>query len=177
EMFRLTESPDRRVRAFVIRALWALYRDRGTTPDWKPTVPPQTTVGAAARRKAEQAAESRGEGAPQRPEKLPAEPPSLAAFLRRVLFELPPGRLEPRKEEDGEGIRVRLKPLPARRAKLELVQVLRDLALEDAAFARGVLPLLEEFMGSRGPSERDACLVAVVRIRKAHGGVERPAAG
>src|SRR5581483_2335615 len=115
EMFRLTESPDRRVRAFVIRALWALYRDRGTTPDWKPTVPPQTTVGAAARRKAEQAAESRGEGAPQRPEKLPAEPPSLAAFLRRVLFELPPGRLEPRKEEDGEGIRVRLKPLPARR--------------------------------------------------------------
>jgi hypothetical protein len=55
--------------------------------------------------------------------------------------------------------------LPARKAKLELVEVLRDLALEDAEFAAGVLPLLEEFMTSRGPSERAACLVAVTRIR------------
>ena len=32
ELFRLTESPDRKVRAFVIRALWTVYRDRGLTP-------------------------------------------------------------------------------------------------------------------------------------------------
>jgi hypothetical protein len=51
---------------------------------------------------------------------------------------------------------------------LELVEVMRDLALEDADFGRGVLPLLEEFMTSRGQSERAACLVAVTRIRKAH---------
>ena len=39
-------------------------------------------------------------------------------------------------------------------------------ALEDGAFAGAVLPVLQEFMGSRGQSERAACLVAVTRIRK-----------
>ena len=61
-----------------------------------------------------------------------------------------------------------MKPLPARKAKLALIETIRDLALEDVAFARGVLPLVEEFMVSRGPSERAACLVAVTRIRHAH---------
>jgi hypothetical protein len=168
ELFRLTESPDRRVRGFVIRALWALYRDRGITADWKPTVPPQSTVGAAGKKAAAKAAESRGEGAPPRPDHLPAEQPSLEEFLRRILFEIPPARLEPRKADEEQGIAVRLKPLPHRKAKLSLVEVMRDLALEDAAFAGGVLPLLREFMTSRGQSERDACLVAVTRIRKAH---------
>jgi hypothetical protein len=158
ELFRLTESPDRKVRVFVIRALWALYRDRGTTADWKPYVPPQSAL--AGKKK-----EDRGEGTPHRPEQLPASPPTLAEFLRRVLFEIPPGRTEPSKDGQ-EGITVRLKPLPARKAKLSLIEVMRDLAMEDGAFARGVLPLLEEFMVSRGPSERDACLVAVTRIRK-----------
>ena len=40
----------------------------------------------------------------------------------------------------------------------------------DAAYDKWwdeVLPLLEEFMTSRGPSERAACLVAVTRIRHA----------
>ena len=46
--------------------------------------------------------------------------------------------------------------------------MMRDLALEDSAFAAGVLPLLTEFMTSRGQSERAACLVAVTRIRHTH---------
>jgi hypothetical protein len=166
ELFRLTESPDRKVRAFVIRALWSLYRGRGIKADWKPTIPPQPTIGPAAKKAA--AAESRGEGAPPRPEQLPASHEGLREFLRRILFEIPPARLEPGKTEEAEGITVRLKPLPARKAKLSLVEVMRDLALEDAAFAAGVLPLLQEFMTSRGQSERDACLVAVTRIRKTH---------
>jgi hypothetical protein len=45
---------------------------------------------------------------------------------------------------------------------------MRDLAIEDTAFAGGILPLLEEFMISRGQSERAACLVAVTRIRHRH---------
>jgi hypothetical protein len=53
---------------------------------------------------------------------------------------------------------------------------MRDLALEDVDFARGVLPLLEEFMVSRGRSERDACLVSVTRIRHTHAGL-RPRPG
>jgi hypothetical protein len=170
ELFRLTESPDRTVRGFVVRTLWSLYRERGTTAEWKPYVPPQPTLGAKAKKAAAQAVENRGTGAPPRPEQLPAAPPSLNAFLRRILFEIPPGRLQPPKEEEPkeDGIRARLKPLPARKAKLGLIEVMRDLALEDSDFARGVVPLFEEFMASRGKSEHAACLVAVTRIRAMH---------
>jgi hypothetical protein len=169
ELFRLTESPDRKVRAFVIRALWSLYRDRGIKADWKPYIPPAATVGVAAKKAAVAAAEDRGTGAPPRPEHLPAGHQGLRDFLRRILFEIPPARLQPPKVEEGsEGITVRLRPLPHRRAKLELVEVMRDLALEDVAFAREVQPLLQEFMTSRGQSEQAACLVAVTRIRHRH---------
>jgi hypothetical protein len=160
ELFRLTESPDRKVRAFVIRVLWSLYRDRGITEQWKPYVPPQPALG--------QPPPQRGEGPPHRPEKLPASNEEMRAFFRRVLFEIPPARAESvKKPEEGEqqGIRVRLRPLPARRAKRYLVEVMRDLALEDVAFAAVVVPVLEEFMLSRGPSERAVCLVAVTRIK------------
>jgi hypothetical protein len=162
EMFRLTESPDRLVRGFVIRSLWAVYRARGVTADWKPPVPPASTIGPAAKKAAAEP-QPRGPGVPHRPEKPPGGRQSLADFLRRVLFEVPPG--PPPKSADAPQAAQKLKPLPARRAKLELVEVMRDLALEDAEFAAGVLPLLEEFMTSRGQSERAACLVAVTRIR------------
>ncbi|HKB35277.1 MAG TPA: BRCT domain-containing protein, partial [Gemmataceae bacterium] len=129
ELFRLTESPDRKVRAFVIRELWALYRDRGITPDWKPYIPPKPTIGAAAKKAAAEETQSRGEGAPHRPEKLPTDPESMRAFFRRILFEIPPGRSESKKGEgEDAGITIRVKPLPARRAKLHLVEVMRDLA-------------------------------------------------
>jgi hypothetical protein len=172
ELFRLTESPDRLVRGFVIRSLWALYRERGGTPDWKPSVPPAPSLGAAARKAAAQP-EPRGPGMPHRPDKLPAGPANLAAFLRRILFEIPPGRTESGLTEPASTT-ARLKPLPARRAKLELVEVMRDVALEDADFAAGVLSLLEEFMTSRGRSERAACLVAVTRIRHKFPGLPGP---
>ena len=176
ELFRLTESPDRKVRAFVIRALWTVYRDRGLTPDWKPPLPPKPTVGAKAKKDAEKAAANRGEGIPHKPEKWPAEKPTLSEFLRRILFEIPPGRPEKSRDavEDTDSTDpnapkpdkvVSVKPLPARRAKLDLVETMRDLGLEDKAFGSGILPLLDEFMLSRGPSERAACLVAVTRIR------------
>jgi hypothetical protein len=179
ELFRLTESPDRHVRAFVVRTLWSLYRDRGITEGWKPTEPPKTTVGAAARKAAAAAvsADGRGPGPPARPERLPAGLRELGWLLRRGLFELPPARPE---KSDQEGASERVKPLPARQAKLALVEVMRDLALEQVDFARVVLPLLDEFLGSRGPSERAACLVAVTRIRHTHpslrldGGGARP---
>src|SRR6202030_3463589 len=99
-------------------------------------------------------------------------------FLRRTLFEIPPPRPEKRQEAGADvGAGERLKPLAARKAKLALIETMRDLALEDAAFARGVLPLMEEFMVSRGRSERDACLVAVTRLRHAHPGLRRIAEG
>jgi hypothetical protein len=176
QLFRLTESPDRKVRAFVIRALWTVYRDRGLTPNWKPPVPPKPTVGAKAKKDAEKAAANRGEGIPAKPDKWPAERPTLSEFLRRILFEIPPGRPEKSREtvEDTDTTDpnakkpdkvVSVKPLPARRAKLDLIETMRDLGLEVKDFGGGILPLLDEFMMSRGPSERAACLVAVTRIR------------
>ena len=113
EMFRLTESPDRMVRGFVIRSLWAVYRARGTTADWKPPVPPAPTLGAAAKKAAAEPA-PRGPGVPHRPEKPPSERQSLADFLRRVLFEVPPGP-PPKSPADAPQTGPRLKPLPRAR--------------------------------------------------------------
>ena len=174
ELFRLTDSPDRQMRAFVIRALWSLYRDRGITAGWKPSLPPPPTIGAGTRKAAAIAAETRGTGAPARPERPPAEPKGMWHLLRRSLFELPPPRPE---KGEATGGAEKLKPLPARKAKLALIEVMRDLAIEDVAFARGVLPLLEEFLPSRGLSERSACLVAVTRIRHAWAELPRKAEG
>lgn len=206
ELFRLTESPDRKVRAFVIASLRALYRDRGITTGWKPTLPPQATVGATAKKAAAAAERRIGEGPPAKPDQLPADAEALRQFFRRTLFELPPGRLPPQKQDDqaeaaaaaqaasksknryGRGgggtsaapadgqptSRARLKPLAARKAKLALIETLRDVAVADAGFAAVVLPLLEEFLSSRGQSEHAATLVAVTRIRATH--VEPPTA-
>ena len=41
--------------------------------------------------------------------------------------------------------------------------------MEDREFATGILPVMEEFMISRGRSEKEACLVGVTRIRHQHG--------
>lgn len=165
ELFRLTESPDRRVRAFVIRTFWSLYRDRGITRDWKPEAPPATTVGKAARKKAAEREREIGDGPPARPEARPAADDDLRDLLRRVLFEIPPGRPE---KHGVAKVSTTLRPLATRKAKRLLVETLRDAAEHDAELAAFVLPLLEEFMGSRGQSEFAACLVAVTRLRLAH---------
>ncbi len=93
ELFRLTESPDRKVRAFVIRSLWQVYRDRGLTELWKPPLQPKPTVGVKAKKDAAKREAGQGSGVPARPVKPPSEGPTLAEFLRRVLFELPPGEV------------------------------------------------------------------------------------
>ncbi len=85
--------------------------------------------------------------------------------MRRTLFGIPPARLpKSREEQQGE----RLAPLSAHKAKKALVEVIRDLAVDDAEFAGHVAPLLATFTHSRGLTERAACLVALTRIRAAH---------
>lgn len=193
ELFRLTESPDRQVRAMVIRTLWSLYRDKGTTEGWKPSVPSESTIGKPAPKQAEpkvepeaapakKPAKKTAKGKKGEPEKAPdprpkdAEPAktrpaddtAMVAFFRRVLFTIPPGRPPIVKDGTPKAKRKKLKPVPARKAKLGLIEVMRDLAVEDRSFAEIVTPLFEEFMTSRGRSEHDACLVALTRIRNAH---------
>lgn len=149
-LFRLTESPDRHMRAFVVRQLWQLYRARGTTADW--TVPttddaPDTHMGAAAT-----------------PAAAPASAEDLRDFLRRTLFGLPPGRDAKERASDAPARR----KIPARVAKKALLEVVRDLAIEDRALATLVAPALQEFQGTRGVSESAAVLVALTRLRHAH---------
>ena len=174
ELFRLAESPDRQVRAFVVKTLWSAYRARGITMTWKPAPPPASTVGKKPdpKKAAEEAKAPRG-GPPPKPGKRPATDEALRDFLRRALFTVPPGRLPKGSVSIAEpppaGTKpVKIRPLPARKSKLLLLETLRDLAVEDGSFARVLRPLLREFMASRGPSERAACLVALTRMALAH---------
>jgi len=157
ELFRLTESPDRQVRAFAIQSFWSLYHDRGSSVGWKPKLP-AVKGGKQTEKLVQEQLDRLGEGAPVRPSSKPASNEELLALLRRILYEIPPGRLD----HGGDG---KLKPLASGKAKLYLIETLRDLALEDVEFATLILPLLQEFMDSRGKQEMAACLVAVTRIK------------
>jgi hypothetical protein len=161
QLFKLTESPDRSVRAFVVRAFWSLYRERGTTDEWKPTVPTESEL----KKTKVDPVERYGLGSPERPGDLPAGHDALQFLLRRMLFEISPGR--PPRTSGPSLDNLKLKPISTRRGKILLVETLRDLAIEDVEFAKIVLPVLTEFMSSHGKSEHDVCLVAVARIEAA----------
>lgn len=184
ELFRLSESPDRHVVAFVVRTIWHLYRDRGITGGWKPAPRPEQKAAPGPKPSASTTAKKaeieppEGPGAPARPAGLPAPGEALRDFMRRLLFTIPPTKPSAEaKQADAEDVAApvehapkarKLRPLPARKAKLALVEAMRDLAEADAAFAALAGPVLVEFMGSRGASERAACLVALARVGAAH---------
>jgi hypothetical protein len=164
-LYQLTESPDREVRNRVIRILWTLYRTPITTPAWRSEPEPEVEHLLSNGKKANTAIKaiaSNEPALPQRPEQLPTDYAGLQLLLRRWLYELPPGRLGRQQVQSG------VKPLAASVAKKALIETLRDLAVEDAAFAEVVLPLFQHFTQSRGKMERDACLVAATRIEHAH---------
>jgi hypothetical protein len=134
----LMESPDREVRLFAVRLLWERHRP---LPHAKAAGPTGT---AHARFSSTEA---------------------LQQFLRTVLLGLPPGRME-RRESTDDALPDR--PLPASRAKRHLIDVVRDMAVEDAGFAAVIVPVLEEMMHSRAKGEWQACVAALARIRRAH---------
>jgi hypothetical protein len=161
-LFQLSESPDRALRAFVIRILWSLYRRYSTTAHWKPALPVMSSMGKQNQEKLQEKQENLGTGLPQRPKDLPSDTETLRALLNRWLYELPPGRLS--KGASGQT----LKPLAANVAKCALIDTLRDVAIDDAEFAQVIYPLLNDFTRSRGKMEQSACLVAVTRLQHAH---------
>ena len=165
KLFMLAESPDRNVRAFVVRAFWSLYRDRFATYGWKPTEPTNTKRDGRLKEDPDSGPRF-GTGAPNRPEQTPAAIEAMRYFLRRILFEISPGR-PPKTKSDQIG-ELRIKPLPTRRGKVLMIETVRDIAIEDSEFASAVHPVLVEFMDSDGKTEHDTCLVAVARIEKAH---------
>jgi hypothetical protein len=178
-LFRLTESTDRRLRYFAVEAIWRVYRQRGLSPGWSPDqkagpeqpVAPVTAgvkagakgTKAGSKAKASQAVKAESVQPEAEPAKKLAPPTpwiadaaGMQAFLRRMLFELPPGR-EP-------GQRRQVKTLPASKAKLALVETYQSMALSERDFAALAVPVLREFMASRGQLEARACLVALTRI-------------
>jgi hypothetical protein len=103
----------------------------------------------------------------------PSQPPAaerfetteeLRQFLRTVLFGLPPGRMERR--EAIEGLPTR--QMSASEGKRRLIEVVRDLAVEQRDFAAIAVPVLDEFMHSRARGEWHGCVAALARIRLAH---------
>lgn len=134
----LMQSADREVRFFAVRLLWEKHRPRGIPSDWQPKT-----------RKLEDAGPFK-------------DAEALRALLRRLMFTIPP----PRSMEALEGARTR--KLPASVAKRSLVAIVRDLALEDAAFAKLVAPVFGEMTGSVAKGEWQACLSALLALRAAH---------
>ncbi|VAW77645.1 hypothetical protein MNBD_GAMMA12-984 [hydrothermal vent metagenome] len=163
-LFQLTETQNRKVRAFAIKQLWILYRDRGLSLSWSPNSS-----------NSEQQKHNKGSRqSVSRPQDKPAEQDSLRKVLRKCLFEIPKGRITSNTtpeitlpEEELSDIRaVRL--LPTSKAKLSLIETIRDIAIDDFEFAEYISPLFEEFKQSIGQSEQAACLVASTRIHYAH---------
>lgn len=137
----LMESAEREVRLFAVRLLWQNHRPRATPPEWKPR---------------------KGEGAPRAGESFESQD-ELRIFLRTVLFGLPPGRMERR---DLSALPDR--SLSASIAKQRLIDVVRDLAVEDRAFAVLVVPVLEEMSASCAKGEWQRCVAALARVRRRH---------
>ncbi|HLT40852.1 MAG TPA: hypothetical protein VK034_31460 [Enhygromyxa sp.] len=143
----LMESPDREVRLFAVRLLWEQHRPLTIPSNWKPKKGPG--VGRVAGPDSDQRFETGEE---------------LRQFLRTVMFGLPPGRMERREPIEG---------LPSRRlsaseGKRRLIEVIRDLAIEDAEFATIAVSVLDEFMHSHARGEWQGCVAALARIRQAH---------
>lgn len=139
----LMESPDREVRLFAVRILWEKHRPGAPSPGFRPKVAP-------------------GVPAPEpHAGRLEGRERELTAFLRTSLFGLPPGRLERR---DAKAPR----PIPASVAKQRLIEVVRDMAIEDHDFGAAAAPILRDFAGSAAKGEWQACVAALARIAQVH---------
>lgn len=192
----LMETPDRDVRLFAVRLLWDKHRPRALPDGWvakagrtgTPAGGPAMTaaggpVGSGAGKRA--AATAGGGASTQRSgtpgpigggcgisgntrfESLEA----LRLFLRTAMFGLPPGRME-RREASGDALPDR--SLPASVAKRRLLEVVRDMAEEDRAFAELVVPVLGEFAHSRAKGEWQGCVTALARIRRVYPDIDIP---
>lgn len=143
----LMESADREVGLFAVRLLWERHRPLHLPEGWKPAKAPK-------------------EGPPPGDTERFEDVEALRSFMRRLLFGLPPGRAK----ESREGNMARR--LSASAAKRRVVELVRDLGLEDEAFARVVAPVLKEFTGSMAKGEWQSCLASLVQLRAAHPGAE-----
>lgn len=138
----LMEGPDREVRLFAVRLLWEKHRPQVPAAGFRP---------------------KKLKGSPEREAPLPplqGAGDALRHFMRTTLLGLPPGRME-RRDADALADRA----LPSSVAKSRLIEVVRDMAIEDAEFAALVEPVLSEMSHSAAKGEWQASVAALARIR------------
>ncbi|MFY2558825.1 hypothetical protein ACN469_14450 [Corallococcus terminator] len=138
----LMQSADREVGLFAVRLLWEKHRPTHLPEGWKPAGAKEAPSAGGGERFADVAA--------------------LRDFLRKMLFGLPPGRAKEAREGEVQ------KRLSASVAKRRVIELVRDLGLEDENFARVVSPVLGEFTGSLAKGEWQSCLASLVQLRTAH---------
>lgn len=140
-LFRLTESTDPKIRHFAVEAIWHSYREKGISDNWT-----------------KKAKDEKEKTIKKKEDAKLADSQKMKDFLRRMLYETPPGRSKSKQKS--------FKTLPSSKAKVALVEIYREISLKDKSFAEMVAPTLEEFMKSRGLIEERVCLVALARISK-----------
>lgn len=138
-LFRLTESTDPKIRHFSIEIIWNNYKDKGISENWKNSKNKETKILQDKKNST----------------KL-ADSIKMKEFLRRMLYETPPGRTKSKHKS--------FKTLPSSKSKVALVEIYRKIALDDKDFAILIIPILKEFMNSKGIIEERTCLVALARI-------------
>jgi hypothetical protein len=139
QILRLAESSDRDIRVQAVQILWMRYRRPSISAKWQPQRDRRASI------------------APHAAVASLSDPSLLLQFARIVLFGLPPGRLEklPSKAE---------RPWSSIKAKTQMIALLRDLALEDQAFAAQLSPILDQFLYSHHKMEALASLTALTQI-------------
>lgn len=159
-IFALTESPRRPTRALAIQLIRKHYDRLGGLAHlaWLMQSADREVRELSIALLWEHHHPRRAEGA-----QAVADREALRMLLRTTLFSLPPGRgLEPLD-------RLRVRKVPASVTKRHLVELVRDLGLRDAAFAAEIAPVLAELSGSLARGEWQACLSALLTLRRAHG--------
>lgn len=146
----LMQSADREVQKFAVRLLWEKHRPRALPAEYVPA------------KRSNIPFERAGDF---------TDTDALGTLLRRTLFALPPGRAK--EAAEGQGRR----RIPQSVVKRNVVEIVRDLALDDASFAATVVPIFMEMVGSTAKGEYQACLAALARIDHAHPGLVRFANG
>ena len=141
-ILRLAESPDRDIRSQAVRILWMRYRRPNVSSKyWTPKKDQRSAI------------------KPNAPAESLTKQDLLLDFVKTVLFGIPPGRLQKQPENT-------IRPWSNSKAKVHMIELLRDLSLEDHHLYTELLPIFEQFLASHHKTESHACLVALTQLQE-----------
>ena len=183
DLFALSNSTDRRVRELIVSQLWMQHRNRGITLHWKPfaqsRVPQSPTIRRPVKvRKtlrsglnhvSEQSSKEWviGPGVEineHQNQEAAISFADLKEFMSYVLFRLPPTM--PLISQS----RRFTQATTAWKNKKSLIEAISHVAQQNdnREFADMVLPIFDQLLASDSKTEREALLVAVTKIKRAH---------